>query len=99
MYVFGFVVVSGTLSSSATFLNTAAGSISFLSGDAAYMRKRDVKRLKRRAARGGGLSGLKHGGESVVSGVASGEGVVYLHISFVYCTCSMFIYCQVAAHH
>jgi hypothetical protein len=65
--------VSGTLYSTATLLNSTAGGMSYLSGDSAYMRRRHVKRLKQQAKRGGALTGLKDGGASVVSGVASGE--------------------------
>ena len=36
------------------------------------MERRHTRRLKQQAKRGGALSGLKDGGSSVVSGVASG---------------------------
>lgn len=64
--------MSGTLYSTATLLNNTAGGMSLLSGDKAYTKQRQVKRLKQKAQRGGAISGLKGGGESVVSGVASG---------------------------
>ena len=65
--------VSGTLYSTATLLGSTASAGSYLSGDAAYMDKRHTRRLKQQAKRGGALSGLKGGGASVVTGVASGE--------------------------
>lgn len=65
--------MSGTLYSTATLLNSTAGGMSYLSGDASYMQARHVKRLKQQARRGGALAGLKDGGAAVVSGVASGE--------------------------
>lgn len=68
-----FVQVSGTLYSTATILNTTAGGMSYISGDSSYMNKRHIKRLKQQAKRGGALAGLRDGGESVVSSVASGE--------------------------
>ena len=39
------------------------------------MARRHRKRLKQQAQRGGALTGLKDGGASVVSGVASGKRV------------------------
>ena len=70
-------VVSGTLSSAAALVGTASSGISYLSGDQDFVRQRTLQRQKQQANRGGALSGMKHGGESVVSGFASGlSGIV-----------------------
>lgn len=65
-------VVSGAMNSTVAFVGTASRSISYLSGDAEYVRKRAVKRQRNRTDRGGIMDGLLDGSESVVSGLASG---------------------------
>lgn len=65
-------VVSGAMNSTVAFAGTASKSISYLSGDSEYVRKRALKRQRNRANRGGIFDGFMEGGESVVSGFASG---------------------------
>ncbi len=63
-------VVSGALTSTAQIVGSATSGLSMLSGDEDFQRSRNVKAQK--AARGGLLSGIKGGGQSVVEGISSG---------------------------
>jgi hypothetical protein len=65
-------VVTGAMDSAVAIVGTATKGISYLSGDADYVRQRAMIRQQSRANRGGIFEGLKDGGESVVSGFASG---------------------------
>ena len=65
-------VVSGSLKSTAAIVDTASSGLSYLSGDSKYIRERANTRKKASASRGGVLSGIKDGGESVISGITSG---------------------------
>ena len=60
------------MTSTAGIVGSASKGIGFLSGDAEYVRKRSLKNQQDRASRGGIMDGLMDGGESVVSGIASG---------------------------
>jgi len=77
-------VVSGALNSTSSIVGSASDSISrglsFLSSDKDYTQKRHSQRQQRNLdiARGGAVAGLKSGGETMVSGFASGlAGLVY----------------------
>ena len=61
-------VVAGAMDSAVAIVGTASRGISHLSGDADYVRKRDMKRQQSKANRGGILEGIREGGESVLSG-------------------------------
>mmetsp|Transcript_8328 Transcript_8328/g.12416 ORF Transcript_8328/g.12416 Transcript_8328/m.12416 type:complete len:461 (+) Transcript_8328:401-1783(+) len=65
-------VIGGTLSSTASIVSTASNGLSYLSGDAEFVKSRTMTRKKSIAARGGALAGLKDGGTSILSGIASG---------------------------
>lgn len=65
-------IVTGTMDSAVAIAGTATKGMSFLSGDSEYVRKRALKRQLNRANRGGILEGFIDGGESVLSGLASG---------------------------
>ena len=70
-------VVSGTLTSAAALVGTASSGISYLSGDQDFVRQRAMQRQKQQATRGGALTGIKDGGESFITGIASGiSGIV-----------------------
>ena len=60
------------MTSTAGIVGSASKGIGFLSGDAEYVRKRSLKNQQDRAMRGGIMDGIIDGGESVVSGFASG---------------------------
>ena len=60
------------MTSTAGIVGSASKGIGFLSGDAEYVRKRNLKNQQDRASRGGIMEGFIDGGESVVSGFASG---------------------------
>lgn len=71
---------AGLVSSTANIVGTATSGVSSvakgvltLSGDDAYMKKREERRRELRASQGGVLSGMKAGGESILSGVTSGS--------------------------
>ena len=68
--VAGFV--SGTLNSTAALVSTASSGISYLSGDADFVRDRSFKMQKLHASRSGALEGLRGGGDLVVKGFTSG---------------------------
>lgn len=53
-------------------VGTASKGISYLSGDADYIRKREVRRQKSRALKGGIVEGIVEGGENVFAGFRSG---------------------------
>ena len=63
-------VVSGAMHSTVAFVGTASKSISYLSGDPEFVRKREAKKLSRR--QDNILASISHGGESVASGFVSG---------------------------
>lgn len=65
-------VVSGAMNSTVAIVGTAAKGISYLSGDSEYIRKRAIKREMHRNSRRGIVEGLFDGGESLLSGIASG---------------------------
>jgi len=65
-------VVSGTLNSGAAIVDTASRGISYLSGDAEYVRQRALDRQKLKASRTGVVGGLVDGTENIVAGFASG---------------------------
>eukprot|EP01034_Spumella_vulgaris_P021564 gene21564-27602_t len=65
-------VASGAMDSAVAIVGTATKGISYLSGDADYVRQRALIRQQSRANRGGIFEGIKDGGESVMSGFASG---------------------------
>ncbi len=65
-------VLTGTLSWTAGILNSTSNGISYLSGDADFVRSRAEKRQTITAARGGALSGIIQGGGSIFTGIASG---------------------------
>jgi hypothetical protein len=65
-------VVSGAMNSTVAIVGTAAKGISYLSGDSEYVRKRAIKREMHRGNRRGIVEGLFDGGESLLSGLASG---------------------------
>ena len=60
------------MTSTAGIVGSASKGIGFLSGDAEYVRKRNLKNQQDRASRKGIMEGFIGGGESVVSGFASG---------------------------
>ena len=60
------------MTSTAGIVGSASKGIGFLSGDAEYVRKRNLKNQQDRASRGGIMDGIIDGGENVVSGFASG---------------------------
>ena len=60
------------MNSTVAIVGTASKGISFLSGDAEYVRKRALKRQRNRANRGGIVDGILDGSESVISGITSG---------------------------
>lgn len=57
---------------SVAMVGTASKGISYLSGDADYIRKREMRRQKSRALKGGIVEGIVEGGENVFSGFKSG---------------------------
>ena len=63
-------VVSGALTSTAALVGTASSGLSMLSGDDSFNRQRAVK--AQQSSRGGFVKGIMGGGESVVTGIASG---------------------------
>lgn len=65
-------IVSGTMNSTLAIAGTASKSMSYLSGDAEYNRKRAIKYEKLRSNNGGIVAGIVDGGESLFSGFASG---------------------------
>lgn len=65
-------VVGGAMDSTAAFMGTASKGISYLSGDADYVRKRAIKRQQTRVNRAGIFDGIKDGSESIFSGFKSG---------------------------
>ena len=72
-------VATGVIGSAANLVGTATTGVSTLtesvanlSGDDKYMQRREEKLRAAKAGQGGVLSGLKSGGESMFSGVASG---------------------------
>lgn len=67
-------VLSGAMNSTVALVGTASQGISFLSGDAEYVRKRALRRQKNRANRGGIMDGILDGSESILSGFSSGIG-------------------------
>jgi hypothetical protein len=64
-------VVSGAMTSTIGLVGTASKGISYLSGDAEFVRKREAKRL-RRVNETTIIGSLSTGGQSVASGFASG---------------------------
>ena len=70
-------VVTGALTSVGALVGTASSGISYLSGDQDFVRQRAMQRQKQQAGRGGALTGMKDGGESIITGFASGiSGIV-----------------------
>lgn len=71
-------VATGVLSSTAAVVESAtqglAKGAALLSGDVEFTRERNEKRRINQASTGGIISGLKAGGESVMSGFSSGIG-------------------------
>eukprot|EP01041_Mallomonas_annulata_P004154 gene4154-8257_t len=81
-------VVSGAFSSTSSIVGTASDSLSmgmtFLSSDEDYSKKRQELRQQRQldVARGGAMAGFLSGGETIVTGIASGlTGLVYTPIN------------------
>lgn len=64
------------LSSTASVVESASATIAkgagMLSGDGEFAREREAKRRQNQASTGGVISGIKAGGESVITGFASG---------------------------
>lgn len=65
-------VVSGTMNSTAAIVDTASRGISYLSGDAAYVRERALERQKLKAARSGIVGAIFEGTENAVGGISAG---------------------------
>jgi hypothetical protein len=63
-------VVSGAMNSTVALVGTASKGISYLSGDADFVRKREVKRMRRRDDNI--IDSLSHGSQQLASGFASG---------------------------
>ena len=87
------------MTSTAGIVGSASKGIGFLSGDAEYVRKRNLKNQQDRASRGGIMEGFIDGGESVVSGFASGiSGLVtkpYEEVKNFVAACCYVLYCTV----
>ena len=85
------------MTSTAGIVGSASKGIGFLSGDAEYVRKRNLKNQQDRASRGGIMEGFIDGGESVVSGFASGiSGLVtkpYEEVKNFFAACCYILYC------
>jgi hypothetical protein len=71
-------VVAGALNSTAAIVNTASNGLSFLTGDEDFVRSRAATRQRSNATRGGALSGIVEGGESIVTGLSSGIAGLFL---------------------
>ncbi|RYH20785.1 hypothetical protein EON65_22470, partial [archaeon] len=65
-------VFVGSLESAVAVLGTASRGMSYLTGDEEFVRKRAIKRQLNRTNPTGLYGGIKHGGESLVTGITSG---------------------------
>lgn len=65
-------VVTGTMDSAAAMIGSASKGMAYLTGDEDYVRKRAIKRQQIRQGQKGIYAGFREGGESFMSGIASG---------------------------